>query len=340
MCLKVGVMGAGAIGCFVGGKLQATGVAEVVFVGRERLQKELADNDMRLLDLESAPQTLPSGQVTYVTDPSCLSACDVVLCCVKTLQTSEVAETLSGILAPGALVVSLQNGVGNAALIREHLHSQRVLPGVVDFNVLSKGGGVFQRTTNGSIQVEDAGSEEALRLFDAFVATGLTLERYPTLAPQQYTKLLINLNNAVIALSGRPTREVLLSRAYRRLMAAVIEEALEVMRGAGIEVAKLRGISPALIPHGMRLPTWLFRILFGTQLRVDPEARSSMWDDLERGRLTEVDTLNGEIVRLAKRHNLQAPINEGLVRLVHLAEREGGGSPAYQAEQLWPVAVG
>ena len=84
----------------------------------------------------------------------------------------------------------------------------------------------------------------------------------------------------------------------------------------------------------LKLPTPIVRMVIRAQLRIDPEARTSMWTDLERGRPTEVDFLNGEIVRLADQHGIAAPINRRIAELVHEAERAGAGSPQMGAETL------
>jgi 2-dehydropantoate 2-reductase len=89
------------------------------------------------------------------------------------------------------------------------------------------------------------------------------------------------------------------------------------------------------MPTVLRLPTLLVRLVTGAQMKVDPEARSSMWEDLTRGRPTEVDYLNGEIVRVAARHHTDAPLNARIVELVHTAERAGPGSPDLDAAALW-----
>src|SRR5690606_23361665 len=106
-----------------------------------------------------------------------------------------------------------------------------------------------------------------------------------------------------------------------------IEESLRVLRHAGIRPARLGPLPPHVFPYLLRLPSPLLRIVSRVQVAIDPEARSSMWDDLTRGRLTEVDWLNGEIVRLAREHGTTAPLNERVVALVHDAERAKGGSP-------------
>ena len=75
-------------------------------------------------------------------------------------------------------------------------------------------------------------------------------------------------------------------------------------------------------------------------MKVDPEARSSMWQDLSRGRLTEVDYLNGEFVRLAEKLGMDAPFNRRIVGLVHAAENQGPGSPDLSADALWSALQG
>ena len=150
-----------------------------------------------------------------------------------------------------------------------------------------------------------------------------------------WAKLMLNLNNAVSALSGAPTVELLRAPGFRRLVAAVIEEALAVLKVAGIAPAALRGVPIGWMPTVLRLPTWLVRIVTRAQMKVDPEARSSMWEDLERGRLTEVEQLNGEIVALASRLGVDAPLNRRIVERIHAAEAAGAGSPRLDAEALW-----
>jgi 2-dehydropantoate 2-reductase len=206
-----------------------------------------------------------------------------------------------------------------------------VVPGIVSFNVVSRGAGLFHRTMDGPLMLGRA-PEPITR---ALVAAGLEVELRDDLAPDQWTKLIVNLNNAVSALSGAPTRTLLQSPPYRRIIAAIVEEALRVVRASGVRPAKLRGVPIGIMPFVMRLPTPLVRIVTRAQMKVDPEARSSMWEDLTRGRPTEVDYLNGEIVRVAARVGVEAPLNRRIVELVHEAEAAGPGSPNLAADALW-----
>jgi len=105
-----------------------------------------------------------------------------------------------------------------------------------------------------------------------------------------------------------------------------------LLAAAGISVARLTPLPPTWIPSVLRLPDALFTRLAGRMLAIDPQARSSMWEDLEAGRATEVDYLNGEIVALATRLGRSAPVNARLVDLVHAAER--GGQRTWRGTEL------
>ena len=133
-------------------------------------------------------------------------------------------------------------------------------------------------------------------------------------------KLLINLNNAVSALSGRTLIEELKQRDYRRVVAASQREGLALLRRAGIKPGKVGPVPPRLLPAVIASPDWLFRNIFLKGWKIDARARSSMADDLAAGRKTEVDTINGELVRLAGSLGREAPINRRIVELIRAAE--------------------
>jgi 2-dehydropantoate 2-reductase len=333
--LSLGVMGAGAVGCYVGGRLARVPGVRVTLVGRPRLRDEVRAEGLRLTDLDGDEVQLQLGDaLRFETEPTALAACDVVLCCVKSGHTDEVAASLAEVVAPDALLVSLQNGVRNPDVLRARLPGRTVLPGVVEFNVVSQEGG-FRHTTQGALLLEASSDPRAVGLVAALRACGLAPTTYPDLAAHQWCKLLVNLSNAVSALSGAPTRDLILTPGYRRVMRAVMKEGLRVVQAARIPVARLRGVPLRSMLTALALPTPLVRLVARAQLKVDPEARSSMWQDLARGRLTEVDYLNGEIVRVADRHGVDAPLNRRLVELVHGVEARGDGSPQLSPQALW-----
>ena len=136
----------------------------------------------------------------------------------------------------------------------------------------------------------------------------------------QWAKVLLNLNNSINALSKLPLKAQLSNLQYRQCLAMAQQEALDLLDLAQIKPAKLTAISAHLLPKIMSLPNILFKILSRKMLKIDPLARSSMQDDLIAGRSTEVDWINGEVVKLAHRLNTQAPINQLLIELIKQAE--------------------
>jgi 2-dehydropantoate 2-reductase len=331
--LHIGVMGAGAIGGYVGGCLAAKGTARVTLVGRRALADAIAENGLTLRDFDHETR-VEATKVRIQEDPHLLSSCDVVFCCVKAGATAEVAKTLADVLQPTTVVVSLQNGVRNHEVLRKALPDNPVLPAVVGFNVIIRDGAVFQRALSGPLIIETRPEGQDRAWVDALRAAGLDVEEVRPIAPEQWTKLVSNLNNAVGALSGAPTRDMILSRQCRRVIALLLDEALDVLDQAGVQAAKFRGVPLRVMSFIMKLPTPIVRVVVRAQLRVDPEARVSMWTDLERRRPTEVDFLNGEIVSLAQECGMNAPANRRIVELVHEAERAGAGSPQINAETL------
>ncbi|MEU4286654.1 2-dehydropantoate 2-reductase [Kribbella sp. NPDC026596] len=313
--MRIVVYGAGGIGCYVGGRLAATG-APVTFVGRQRMADVLAEHGLRLTDYLGAD--LRVDTVRYETSPAAAAEADLVLVTVKSAATEGAAAELADVLKPGAIVVSFQNGVRNGELLRERLTDQVVLTGMVPFNVLNRGGGVFHQGTEGALDIQR--HPGLAPYLDAFERAGLPLEQHDDILPVQWAKLLLNLNNPINALSNLPLRDELSQRAYRRCLAAAQAETLGLLDAAGIQPAQLLAVPMRRFPAILRLPDFLFRRLAAKMLAIDPLARTSMWEDLEAGRPTEIDYLNGEVVRLADSLRQPAPVNRKLVALIREAE--------------------
>lgn len=326
------VMGAGTIGCFIGGSLAAAGV-RVAFVGRPRVLREVAQHGLTLTDLDGtrhhvAPEALRlSEQVPVASRPA------LVLLTVKSGATREAAAELAAVLPEGTPVLSLQNGISNAAVASQAAPNLNILPAMVPYNVAEIGAGAFHRGTVGRLAAKD---DPALHRWVAvFERAGVPIDLHPDLLPIQWGKLLLNLNNPVNALSGLPLREELLQRGYRRCLAAMMDEALAALDKAGIAPAQLAAVPSRRLPAILRLPTPLFRLVAARMLRIDAKARSSMADDLSLGRRTEIDALCGEVVRLAEANGMKAPINAKMVELLEAwPERKGRWSAQQLLEEV------
>jgi 2-dehydropantoate 2-reductase len=327
----IGVAGAGSIGCFVGGMLAAGG-RRVVLLARPRVIGEIEAGGLRLTSFEGLDRNIASNQLTLSEDPGIFADAAVVLVTVKSADTPEIAEVIAQHAPADAVIVSLQNGVGNVAVLRERLPGRRVLAGMVPFNVVAPGAGRYHRATSGDIVIErdDAGTADRLSV------PGLRMRATADIAGVQWGKLLLNLNNALNALADLPLRQQLTQRAWRRLFADQIAEGLAAMRAEGIRPVSSTPIPPGWMPALLRLPDAVFAVLLGGSMKIDPEARSSMWEDLQRGRATEIDYLQGVITEIAGRHGLKAPLSHRVVTLIRNAEAAGKGSPGLTPEQIRP----
>jgi len=147
-------------------------------------------------------------------------------------------------------------------------------------------------------------------------------------------KLLLNLNNPVNALSGVPLKQQLETRGYRRIYSQCLKEGLAVLKAASIKPGQVAAVPVTVIPYILSLPDFLFKRVAHKMLAIDPDARSSMWEDLQNHRPVEVDYISGEIVNLGKRVNIPTPMNERLIHLVKQAQDAGNGSPNLTPEQM------
>jgi 2-dehydropantoate 2-reductase len=327
----IGVAGAGSIGCFVGGMLAVSG-RKVALLARPRVIGEIENNGLRLTSFEGFDHTVAASQLTLSEDATVLANVGMVLVTVKSADTAEIADIIARHAPDDAVIVSLQNGIGNVSVLRERLPGRRVLAAMVPFNVVAPGGGRFHCATSGDIMVEQDDADIAGQLS----VPGLKMRATDNIAGVQWGKLLVNLNNALNALSGLPLRRQLAERAWRRLLADQVAEGLAAIRAEGI-----RPVSPTPVPSGwtpslLRLPDAIFEILLGRTMKIDPEARSSMSEDLQRGRRTEIDYLQGVVVEIADRHGLEVPLSRRVVALVKRAEAAGQGSPGLTPEQVRP----
>lgn len=327
------VAGAGSIGCFVGG-LQAVAGRPVRFLGRPRVIEELRASGLRLSSFEGGDWRLPASSIAISVDPAVLRGAGIVLVCVKSADTAAMAATIGAYAPRDAIIVSLQNGVCNAAILQKHLAGQRVLAGMVPFNVVAMGNGRYHRGTSGDIVLQSDEAATAARL----ACPGLAVRSTDNIVGVQWGKLLVNLNNALNALSGLSLRDQLSQPAWRRLLADQIAEALKTMTAEGVAPVATTPLPASWTPHVLRLPDWAFGMVAGRMIKIDPKARSSMADDLDRGRPTEIDYLQGTIVEIARRRRLAVPLSERIVALIKQAEGAGKGSPRLLPDQVREIS--
>ncbi len=299
----VSIAGAGSIGCFVGGMLAAAG-RTVVLLARPRIVDEIRGNGLRLTSFDGTERVV-ADRLMPSDDPAILGQASAVLVTVKSGDTAEMADIIARHAAPDAVVVSLQNGgrqcrsaaaaPGGAEGARRHGAVQRGGAGRGPFPSLDLG-----RHRDRAGRRRHRASAVGARACDP------RHRQYRRRAVGQAAR---QSQQCAHALSGLTLRRQLAQRDWRRLLADQIAEGLAAIRAEGITP-----VSPTPLPSGwapplLRLPDPLFQAVLGRAMKIDPEARSSMWEDLQRGRRTEIDYLQGVITAIARRRGLGAPLS-------------------------------
>lgn len=336
--MKIGIFGAGAIGCYVGGRLAAAGTT-VILLGRQSLAEQYQRSGLTITDCDGFAATISGDRLKVTTSADDLKSCDVVIVTVKSTDTAAAGRQLAPILAGSkTLVVSLQNGVANAAELARELSAERVCAAMVPFNVVRSEGTKCHRGTSGAVIVSDSGGAVSVELVAKLNAAGVTAKIHSDIQGVLWGKLVLNLNNALNALSGLPIRAQLERRDFRCLFAQCIDEAIAVLKKSGIKPVATIGAPAPIVAAVLRLPNFLFFRIASTMLKIDPHARSSTWQDLEAGRKTEVDYLNGEILKLSEKTGIDVPINKKVVALIKKVEASKS-LPKYTAGEIAGTAA-
>lgn len=314
--VRVAVLGAGAIGGYLGVRLSAGGTA-VTLVGR----RSLVDSREHLCAVAlDGSQQRPHDTLEVTDDPAALAGADVVLVTVKSTVTPEAARIIAEHADPGATVVSFQNGLSNAKALRERL-GPRVVAGMVAFNVVREAEGTrWRQATRGPLVagLGDGATAEAMRgLAAAFEASGLPLVQRGDIEGVLAGKLLLNLNNGICAATGLTIVASLHSQDARWCLSQCMREGLAAMRAAGQRPVSVLGLPPWIIARALVLPNAILLRLAKQLVSADPSARASTLQDLDAGKPTEIDTLNGAIVALAREHGVPCPANTTVVEIVH-----------------------
>lgn len=330
--IKIAIFGAGSIGCYLGGCLAAS-KAKTLMIGRPRIKTIIEQHGLLLTDWQGRNQKVSPEDLDFSLSPEDLHEANYILVTVKGGDTVSAAKEIAEYAQKDAIVVSFQNGVRNADMLKEYLPEHKILTGMVPFNVINAGEGHFHCGTEGNLALEAQNNIEK-PLVEALDKAKLPVITHSDMRSVQWGKLLMNLNNSINALSGKPLLEELHTADYRKVLAASIKEALTVLNAAEIKPARTGKVVPALLPTILSLPNWLFKRIASAMLKIDPEAKSSMAEDLALGRKTEIDYLNGEIANLADKVNASAPINQKIAELIKKAEAEKSGSPSISSEDL------
>ncbi|MCF8176564.1 MAG: 2-dehydropantoate 2-reductase [Burkholderiaceae bacterium] len=293
--MKTAVMGAGAVGCYYGGMLARAG-HEVTLIGRAQHVAAVL-RDGLYLDTLSFQAHVP---MQADTDASGLRGAKLVLCCVKSTDSEAAAAAMAPHLEPDALILSLQNGVDNAARLQASLQRE-VVPAVVYVASEMAGPGHVKHHGRGELVVGPfAGSDEIAKLFDEADVPMLISDN---VAGALWAKLILNCAyNALSAITQMPYGRLVQGEGVEDMMRDVVAECLAVAQSEGVSV-----------------PGNIWEAVQGIA-RTMPTQISSTAHDLARGKPGEIDHLNGYVLSRGKARGIPTPVNRALHSLVKLLE--------------------
>ncbi|MDR5817938.1 MULTISPECIES: ketopantoate reductase family protein [unclassified Caballeronia] len=293
--MKVAVMGAGAVGCYYGGMLARTG-HEVVLIARPQHVEAIEREGLRL-DTQQFDERV---HVAASTHANAVQGAQLVLFCVKSTDTESAARELEPHLERDALLLSLQNGVENAARLREML-PQEAAAAVVYVASEMAGPGHIRHHGRGELVIEPSTrSEEVAR---AFIEAGVPTEISDNVRGALWAKLVLNCAyNALSAITQLPYGKLVQGEGVTRTMRDVVDECLAVAKAEGVTIPGDVDAAVSRIAETM------------------PSQFSSTAQDLARGKLSEIDHLNGLIVRRGEALGVPTPANRVLHTLVRLVE--------------------
>lgn len=293
--MKVAVMGAGAVGCYFAGMLARAG-HDVVLVGRPQHVEAFNTKGLRL-EAKTFDETLP---VEASTDPAIVAGADLVLFCVKSPDTETAGAQLRPYLAPDTLVLTLQNGTDNAERLRTVI-PQPVSAAVVYVATEMAGPGHVKHHGRGELVIEPAARSQ--QAAEALIAAGVPTEISDNVRGALWLKLIINCAyNALSAITQLPYGRLVEGVGVLEVMGHLVSECKAVAAAEGVTLAGDVDVAIRKIIETM------------------PTQFSSTAQDVARGKPSEIDHLNGYIVRRGQAHGIATPVNLTVHALVKLIE--------------------
>ena len=290
------VMGAGAVGCYYGGMLARAG-HDVTLIARAQHVEAVQRSGLRM-ETKAFDAYVPMHASA---EASGARGAKLVLFSVKSTDTERAGAALAPYVEPGAVVLSLQNGVDNAERLAAAL-GREVVPAVVYVAVEMAGPGHVRH--HGRSELLIGRSPASARIAAAFGAAGVPVEVSGNVIGALWAKLVVNCAyNALSAITQLPYGRMVQGEGVPAVMRDVVDECLAVARAAGVEVPR------DLLQAVPRIAETM------------PGQFSSTAQDLARGKPTEIEHLNGFVVRKGEAHGVPTPVNRTLLALVKLLEK-------------------
>jgi 2-dehydropantoate 2-reductase len=303
--MKIAIIGSGAMGSLFGGMLALSGCDVLLYdIFREHVEKVAAEG-LAIEDAATGAVTVARPQAS--TDPGATEGADVLVIFVKSTATEEAAAQFARRARKDAIVLTLQNGLGNEEILTRHFGSGRTAAGVTSQGATFLGPGRIRHAGKGPTHIcmSDGRNEKLAPLCRALERAGFETHVSADVASLVWSKLVINVGiNALTALTNQPNGKLLESDDTRAIMADLVGEA--------VAVAVARGIP---LTHGDPLA-----VVFDVAGKTGAN-RSSMLQDFDRKRPSEIEVMNGAIVREAQKAGIAVPVNATITRLVRALEK-------------------
>ncbi|MFC6962634.1 ketopantoate reductase family protein [Halocatena marina] len=301
--MDIAILGSGAMGSLFGGLLSADGHDVTLIDVWEKHVHTINESGLTITELNGTERTV---DVPAVSDPDAAAPVDLVVVFVKSTDTKTALADAEPILDT-ADVLTLQNGLGNPETIAEFVSETQIIAGVTAHGSTLEAPGHISHAGVGSTSIGryfDENDPTVEHIAEAFSRAGIDTEVTDDIRDAVWEKVLVNVGiNASTALSRVQNGRLADTKPGTRLLQAAVTEAIAVARSEG------RTVREDIVSH----------------VKAVAEATgantSSMRQDIEAGRQTEIERLNGEIVRLADQHDIEVPINRTMADLVRLAER-------------------
>ena len=301
----IAVLGAGAVGCYFGGMLARAGNA-VTLIARANHVAAINQNGL-YLDCLSFKEHV---RLNATTDVSEISGADLILCCVKSSDTEDAIRLIAPHIKKDAVILSLQNGVDNYERIRATI-SNPTFPSVVYVATRMAGDGHVEHVGRGELAIGAAGAEgdwtNTLNAIAALFSTSnVPCKVSPDVKRDLWAKFLVNCAyNGISAIGAIDYGQMVETAEIKKLINALTVEFLLIAKNEGVNISAEEAIKVnAQIPITM------------------PRQKSSTAQDLMRGKQSEIDYLNGLIVRKGIEHNIPTPANQAIHALVKMLERK------------------
>ncbi|MDP2043930.1 MAG: 2-dehydropantoate 2-reductase [Candidatus Omnitrophota bacterium] len=316
--MKIAVIGAGAIGCLVAGYLKEKG-EEVSLVGRGPVVNAIKENGLAISGVRGAikARVSISDSLNYIPDLVILAT-----------KTQDIDSALSGNahLLQNSLLLTTQNGVQADGLAARYLSREKIISSIIMFGATYLEPGKVVHNFEGSWVI---GSQFQKNPSKELINLSLVLDKaFPAIIAEdikgmKYLKIFVNANNCLPAIIGKSMQEVFSDLDISRISIAIWKEAFEIIDRIGINLVSLPGFPVENLSKLTSMPSLdAAQVFSGMMKSLSKEPLyGSILQSIMRGKLSEIDYLNGEFVRLAEEHNMAAPLNKILVEMVHQVEK-------------------